>query len=332
MNFEDIVLILSQRGVLGTEDALVNKVNVIYDNLPEVIRAKHTNKYIAIAEFLSTKPELPVEIPQNAADQLSITNQYLMEIEIDYSLFIIEAAFYLTQDDRYERFRLFGPIIQHLCETISPWEVKRAIHSSLGKFLKEIGMRSDDATAIGRVIYRTYERNRNLEHSSMREESFGTLNYYRFIAEHLLSFPDNVQRINEFLKENIKKDSSMNAKHELEVLIRKDWDTVDWDIVDKIYERIPEATREMYSSKYTAVLDFYHMYKEEITKSDPPTEGAEDVGDVMALFAKDGISGEEAVKLMDKIYELIPEATRDSYPNKYKAVVDFYPMWKSMHE
>lgn len=331
MNFEDIVLILSQRGVFGTEDALVNKINVIYNNVPEAIRAKHTNKYIAIAEFLSTEPELSVEIPQNMADQLSITNQYLMEIEIDYSLFIIEAAFYLTQDDRYERFRLFGPTVEHLCETISPWEVKRAIHSSLGKSLKEIGMRSDDATAIGRVIYRTYERNRNLEHSSMREASFGILNYYRFIAEHLLSFPDNVQRINEFLKESIKKDSTMNAKHELEVLIRKDG-ILDWGIVDKIYELIPEATREMYSSKYTAVLDFYHMYKEEVMKSAPPSEEKQDAGDIMMLLSEDGIFGKEAVEIVDKIYELIPEATRDSYPNKYKAVADFYPMWKSMHE
>lgn len=55
--------------------------------------------------------------------------------------------------------------------------------------------------------------------------------------------------------------------------------------------------------------------------------------DVLSKLAEDGFYGEVADSIIERIYLSIPDATLLNSPrqDKYEAVLDFYPVWKSMH-
>lgn len=119
---------------------------------------------------------------------------------------------------------------------------------------------------------------------------------------------------------------------------------------DALFKLAGGTLPELYDTdiRDVVVLMYYPKYKAEqlmqlesnkqfirellsgITADASPIEETDGAGDIMVLLAEDGIFGKEAVDTVDKIYELIPEATRNSYPNKYKAVLDFYPVYKEM--
>lgn len=53
---------------------------------------------------------------------------------------------------------------------------------------------------------------------------------------------------------------------------------------------------------------------------------------LLLMLAKDGIYGKDAEPTIDKLYQMVPEASISKYSSKYEAVLYLYPMYRMMHK